>query len=94
MNLNVKLNLIQLAGIFLPRSENANAVMKLPYMVKFLLVDYIYTSERFVFLPAFAVKLLTEWILLPLKKTFIFTNTTQKIRKKMYEKKVVAMKFI
>jgi len=36
--MNVNLNLIQLAGIFLPSSENANAVMELPYKVKFLLV--------------------------------------------------------
>ena len=35
MNLNLNLNLIQLAGIFLPSSENANAVMKLPNKVKF-----------------------------------------------------------
>ena len=34
MNLNLNLNLIQLAEIFLPSSENANAVMELPYKVK------------------------------------------------------------
>ena len=39
MNLNLNLNLIQLAGIFSPSSENANAVMELPNKVKFLLVD-------------------------------------------------------
>ena len=39
MSLNLNLNLIQLAGIFLPSSEDANAVMKLPYKVKFLPVD-------------------------------------------------------
>ena len=39
MSLNLNLNLIQLAGIFLPSSENANAVMELPNKVKFLLVD-------------------------------------------------------
>ena len=39
MNMNVNLNLTRLAGFFLPSSENAKAVMELPYKVKFLLVD-------------------------------------------------------